>query len=179
MKEQGGSNVRTVSIIAMVITTLAVADQYTKGLVEARLSLGESMNIIPGFFDIVYITNKGAAFGFLSGVDSVWVHRGFTAFTLVAMVALVMMYRSFPPGVRLGRVAAVMIAAGAVGNLIDRIEQGYVTDFLLVYIGKYQWPAFNLADSLISVGVVFMAYSLVFLMGQGEERETDGTEDDI
>ncbi|MDH5637872.1 MAG: signal peptidase II [Nitrospinota bacterium] len=176
MKEQDGSNVKTVSIIAMVIATLAAADQYTKGLVEARLSLGESMKVIPGFFDIVYITNKGAAFGFLAGVDSVWVHRGFTAFTIVALGVLVMMYRSFPPDVRLGRVAAVMIASGAVGNLIDRIEQGYVTDFLLVYIGKYQWPAFNLADSLISVGVVFMAYSLVFFTGHGEEPETDETE---
>lgn len=164
------------AIIFAVVTTLVVADQYTKGLVESSMTLGQGVNVIPGFFDIVYITNKGAAFGFLSRVDSVWIQRGFTAFTFVALGALVMIYRSFPPEVRVGRVAAVMIASGALGNLVDRIERGSVTDFLLVYIGKYQWPAFNLADSLISVGVALMAYSLIFLVPREDNPQEEKPE---
>ena len=174
MQTDNNSSYKTMVFILAVIATLAGADQYTKGLVETRLPLGEGVNVIPGFFDIVYITNKGAAFGFLAGVDSVWITRGFTAFTFVAMGVLVYLYRTFPPEATLGRVASVMIASGAMGNLIDRVQRGAVTDFLLVYIGKYQWPAFNLADSLISVGVVFMAYSLVF---HGPKRSDQDNEE--
>lgn len=150
------------AIIAFIVAALVAADQYSKGLIEATLPLGGGFNVIPGFFDIVHIRNSGAAFGLLSGVDSEWVSRGFMLFTLVALCALVMMYRTLPALERLSRAALVMIGAGAIGNLIDRVERGGVTDFLLFYIGEYRWPAFNVADSLITVGVVALAVTIVF-----------------
>jgi signal peptidase II len=162
METGRGFSLKMALLIAAVIAGLALADQYTKGLVERRMTLGQGIAVIPGFFDVVYVRNRGAAFGILSGVDSAWVQRGFTAFTLLAMAALVNIYRSFPPDERLGRVAVVMIGSGAVGNLIDRVQRGSVTDFLSFHIGQYQWPAFNLADSLITVGVCFLAYALIF-----------------
>jgi len=157
-------------LVLCIVAILAIADQWSKGLIETRMTLHQSVNVLPGFFDIVYIRNRGAAFGIMAGVDSVWVGRGFTIFTLFALAALAGLYRGFPPGERLGRAAITMIASGAVGNLWDRLEHGSVTDFLLFYIGKYQWPAFNLADSLITTGVVLLAYSLIFHMPPEEPQ---------
>ena len=150
------------AVLALIVAALVAADQYTKGLIESSLPLGGGFNVIPGFFDIVHIRNTGAAFGLLSGVDSEWVSRGFMLFTVVALGALAAMYRSLPAGERLSRTALVMIGSGAIGNFIDRVERGGVTDYLLFYIGEYRWPAFNVADSLITVGVIALVVTIIF-----------------
>ncbi len=159
--------------VPAVVAALVAADQLTKRMIEAVFILGESRPVIPGFFDLILIKNTGSAFGFLGQTGSAWVPRGFTAFTLIALVVIVMLYRSMSVQERIGRVALVMIGSGALGNLIDRVRNGAVTDFLLFYIGRYQWPAFNLADSLITVGVALLTYALVFHT-QGTGKEPSG-----
>lgn len=149
-------------LIPLVVAALIAADYVTKRMIEGSFRMGERRSVISGFFDLTFIKNTGAAFGFLADVDSVWVQRGFTAFTLVALVAVVLLYRSMEQSERVGRASLVMIGSGAVGNFIDRLREGAVTDFLLVYVNGYYWPAFNVADSLISVGVVLLAYTILF-----------------
>ena len=109
-----------------------------------------------------------------SEIESVWVQRGFTAFTIIALIIIVTLYRSMSPMDRMGKISLVMIGTGALGNLADRIRDGAVTDFLLFYTGKYYWPAFNVADSLITTGVVVLSYALIFL-GAGSDRDSSGS----
>ncbi|VAX16044.1 Lipoprotein signal peptidase [hydrothermal vent metagenome] len=147
--------------VATVIFLVA-SDQVSKWVVEATFPLGSSSIVIPGFFNLVHIQNKGAAFGFLSGIDSAWINRGFTATATLALFVIVFLYRSLGPNEKVAKVAMVLIGAGALGNLIDRIRLGSVTDFLLFYVGEYSWPAFNVADSCVTVGVTLLAYSIIF-----------------
>jgi len=158
---KGGGRLSAFMIPLACAIVLIAADQITKALIQSSFAVNESVEVIPGFFNIVFIMNKGAAFGFLSDVESEWVSWGFTAIAAAAIAVIVVLYRSLGMGERAARVSLVLIGSGAVGNLIDRIRFGEVTDFLLFYIGKYQWPAFNVADSCITVGVILLGYSLL------------------
>lgn len=159
--------------IPVVMAALIAADYATKRMIEGSFRMGERHSVIPGFFDLTFIKNTGAAFGFLADVDSVWVQRGFTAFTLVALAAIVLLYRSMEPAERVGRASLVMIGSGAIGNFIDRLKEGAVTDFLLVHVNGYYWPAFNVADSLITVGVVLLACTILFHTPPAEDTPPD------
>lgn len=132
---------------------VVIVDQLTKLWIMNNFTLHEQLNIIPGFFNLVYVTNTGAAFGFLAG-DKTWLRQAF--FIGVAIIALGVIVFAFGHLKKQGRLfvyALSLIAGGAVGNLIDRLRFGSVVDFLDFYLGSYHWPAFNAADSAISVGV--------------------------
>ncbi|MDP2838911.1 MAG: signal peptidase II, partial [Syntrophales bacterium] len=150
------------NILFLAITVLVVLlDQATKVWIISTLGLHEGFPLIDGFFSIVHVRNPGAAFGFLAGAPPLFRYLFFIAVT-VAAIALILHY------LRVSRIevpslvsALALILAGAVGNLIDRIRFGEVVDFLDVYIGGYHWPAFNVADSAITVGAgVLMAVLL-------------------
>ncbi|MBU4372052.1 MAG: signal peptidase II [Proteobacteria bacterium] len=150
------------NILFLAITFLVVLlDQATKAWILATLRLHEGFPVIDGFFSIVHVRNPGAAFGFLAGAPPLFRSIFFLAVT-VAAIALILHYLRVsrieePPLVS----ALALILGGAVGNLIDRIRFGEVVDFLDVYIGSHHWPAFNVADSAITVGaVVLMAVLL-------------------
>ena len=120
--------------------------------------------LIDGFFNIVHVRNPGAAFGFLAGAPPLFRYIFFIAVT-VAAILLILHY------LRVSRIeepslvsALALILAGAVGNLIDRVRFGEVVDFLDVYIGAHHWPAFNVADSAITVGAAVL---IVILLGDG------------
>ncbi len=130
------------------------ADQFTKILVLNHMDLYESIPVLPGFFNLTFMTNNGAAFSLLAGQPAMWRQIFFICTASTALVILVVAHRSFSRSHRLYGPAFGLIAGGAVGNLIDRIRLGHVIDFLDVYIGKYHWPAFNVADSAITVGVI-------------------------
>jgi signal peptidase II len=147
------------NILFLAITILVVLlDQATKAWILTTLKLHEGFPLIDGFFNIVHVRNPGAAFGFLAGAPPLFRSIFFVAVT-VAAIALILHY------LRVNRIeepylvsALALILAGAVGNLIDRIRFGEVVDFLDVYIGSHHWPAFNVADSAITVGAgVLMA----------------------
>lgn len=137
----------------MVMLLLLVADQVSKWWVRAELTLYESRELIPGFFSLVHYTNPGVAFGLFGGDNSAWRRFFFVGATLVALLLLVLLYRHVRHQSRLYLYALALIASGALGNLLDRVRFGEVTDFLDIYVRSYHWPAFNVADAAITVGV--------------------------
>lgn len=159
------SHTTAVSVSAFLI----VADLLTKLWIESAFRLGDAVSVIPGFFSVVYIKNRGSAFGFLSQVPGNIVIYGFTVLAIVAIGFVIAMYRSLQPEDIFSRISFVLIGSGASGNLIDRFRSGSVTDFLLFYIGQWSWPAFNVADSCITVGVFILGYAILFKPGVSAE----------
>ncbi len=132
---------------------LAVLDQLSKYWVSASLGYGEA-HAYTGFFNLVLTHNRGAAFSFLAGAGG-WQRVFFIAIALVAIVVIsVLLVRH--AGDRLFCLALALILGGAIGNVLDRIVLGYVIDFLDFHIAGWHWPAFNLADSAITVGAVLL-----------------------
>jgi signal peptidase II len=134
-----------------IALVLVLADQFTKILVLGSFQLGEGIPVT-GFFNLVRVHNAGAAFSFLAGASG-WQRWFFTALGLVAAVVIVWMLKGHP-GQRLFCFALVCILGGAVGNVIDRVLYGYVVDFLDFHWAGMHFPAFNVADSAITVGAV-------------------------
>lgn len=143
------SAVRFTTIFFLVVCL----DQLTKLWLVQNFSLYESRMIIPGLFNLTYLTNTGAAFGFLAGHPAWWRQVFFITMALVALIAIFFLHRKIAAESRWYTVSLALIAGGAVGNLIDRVRQGAVIDFLDVYLSTHHWPAFNVADSGICVGV--------------------------
>lgn len=141
-----------------------VADQISKFLILDRMQLFESIPVLPGLFSITSIRNPGAAFGLLGGVDDNIRILLLSAVSILAVALLAIYYLRSAPHERLSRFAAALVIGGALGNLIDRVRFGEVIDFLDVYIGRYHWPAFNIADSAISIGIG------LFLWGSWQEH---------
>ncbi|MEJ2033183.1 MAG: signal peptidase II [Deltaproteobacteria bacterium] len=131
---------------------MILLDQLTKWWVMSTFALHESRAVLPGFFNLTFVTNTGAAFGFLAGRETDLRQAFFVGVSLAALVALVFAYRHFRHEGQLAVTALGLIAGGAMGNLIDRLRFGQVIDFLDVYIGTYHWPAFNVADAAITIG---------------------------
>jgi signal peptidase II len=136
-----------------IAAAVVLVDQLTKLWIIANFRLYEQLNIIPGYFDLVYVTNTGAAFGFMSGSQSSMRQLFFISVAVVALIVILYAYMQLREQGRIFVWSLGMIAGGAVGNLIDRIRLGSVVDFLDFYVGKHHWPAFNVADSAITVGV--------------------------
>ncbi len=144
-------------IYYLVISVFVIiVDQATKYMVISALGLHEIRPIIPGLFNLTYVTNTGAAFGFLAGSGK-WRHLFFMSVGLVAsggLVYLLMVSRTMDPLFFWG---LALILGGALGNLIDRILWRHVIDFLDFHINSYHWPAFNVADSAITIGGLMLA----------------------
>jgi signal peptidase II len=148
----------------MVTVALLVfaADQVTKAWALARLQPVRSVPVVPGLVDLTLVFNTGVAFGFLSRLPPEW-RWLVTIFSMTALVLLVSVaWRLVPQGGWLGRLALGLVFGGAAGNLLDRWRLGAVVDFLDVHWKQYHWPAFNVADSAITVGVVLLAAELAF-----------------
>jgi signal peptidase II len=146
--------------LAVGLAVLAL-DQATKALALSRLSPGVPVPLVDGLLALTLVMNPGLAFGLLATVPPGW--RWVVALlSLAALSALaVLAARLLPTGGRSAALALGLIFGGAVGNLIDRWRFGAVVDFIDVYWGAYHWPAFNVADSAISVGVAFLALRLL------------------
>ena len=134
-----------------VVLFAAAADQATKAMIMLSFSPHESRSIIDGLFNLVYVTNTGAAFSFLAGAGA-WVHWFFVAVAVLAIAGFTAAWWAWGRDKRLLTIAMALIVGGAIGNLIDRLRFGAVVDFLDVMIGSYHWPAFNVADSCVCVG---------------------------
>ena len=136
-------------------------DQITKALVDRYMALYESRSIVDGILKLTYVQNRGAAFGILSDADLPYQSWLFALVSLVALAAIAAYAWKLPAGSRMPRVALALIMGGAVGNLLDRLRLGYVVDFVDVFWGVYHWPAFNVADSAISVGVALLLLDIL------------------
>ncbi len=143
-------------IIGLTILTVFLLDRLTKSVIIGYLAVGDVIPVVPGFFDIVHVRNRGAAFGILGG--------GGTASAVVlaivsALAIAVLFYLIKEATTRLQIFALSLITGGALGNLVDRIVLGEVVDFLDFHARGYHWPAFNVADSAITIGVVLALVS--------------------
>lgn len=136
-----------------------VPDLITKALVLSNLPLWASKPVIPGFFNITHVVNRGAAFGFLNDADITWQAGFFVAVTLAAVgfIGYLLTSANDEPFLVTG---LGLVLGGALGNLVDRIRFGYVVDFLDIFVGELHWPAFNVADSAITLGAAAVLVSL-------------------
>ncbi|MDB5803180.1 MAG: lipoprotein signal peptidase [Betaproteobacteria bacterium] len=139
---------------ALTVLLLLVADQLSKAAITAHFAYGESVPVIPGFFNLVLVYNPGAAFSFLSG-ESGWQRWFFIGITIAA-VALIMWMIHRHRSDKLFCWGLTLILGGAVGNLVDRIRLGHVIDFLDFVFGNWHFWAFNVADSAITVGAALL-----------------------
>ena len=138
------------AIVALVL----FLDQLTKLYIATTFTLYESVTILENFFHITYILNPGAAFGIFAGKTAAFRVPFFLIVSFVASVGIVIFYRSVED--RLARAALSLILGGAIGNMIDRARLGEVIDFIDVHWYNNHWPAFNVADSAITIGVGLM-----------------------
>ena len=154
----------TVRVIGLVAAIIAVADRLTKFWIIENLAYGGEIPVISGLFSIVHFRNPGAAFGLASGLGSPWREVLLISVAVIAVVMLTNLVRMSSPGDRLLRLSAASIIGGAIGNLYDRIAYGEVVDFLYFYWQEWYWPAFNVADSCITVGAILLVVAT--LMGE-------------
>jgi len=159
-------NRRDIHVILLVLVVV-LADQLTKLWIMNSLPLHGKRIIIPGLFNLVHVTNTGAAFGLLAGEHALWRQVFFIVVALVALAAIFLVYRQVKAKGLVFTVAVGLIAGGALGNLVDRIRFGAVVDFLDFYIKNYHWPAFNVADSAITVGVGLFLVASIFGIDHG------------
>lgn len=145
---------------------ILLLDQLTKFIVDQTMPLHHSIPVIDDLFSLTYIRNTGAAFGILAGSAAAFRLPFLVLFSIVAIVFIVMMLRRLPERETGLITALAFILGGALGNLIDRVAYGEVIDFLDFYWSRFHWPAFNVADSFITIGVLITVYYLIKAKGE-------------
>jgi signal peptidase II len=153
-------------LVAGCLLFIIVADQVSKMIVDRTMPLHYSIPVIEGFFNLTYIRNTGAAFGIFAGGAAVYRLPFLILFSALAIGFILMMLKRLPDHETGLIVALSFVLGGAIGNLIDRLAYGEVIDFLDFHWSGYHWPAFNLADSFITVGVLITVYYLIKAKGE-------------
>ncbi len=164
-------------LLIIIAPLVFILDQLSKLAVLAWIPEGMRIPIIPGFFDLVHFRNLGAAFGLFSTMSASVRVPFFYAVAAVAAIALGFLYRSLPDRDRLLQVSLALIFGGIAGNILDRVRLGSVVDFLSFHLGDHvldfsiggwqvqtalEWPAFNIADSAITVAMILLIWSALF-----------------
>lgn len=144
-----------------LILSIFLADQLTKLIIKKNMIVYQSKEVIKGFFNITYIHNKGAIFGFLAHSQNPYISLFLMLASLGALALIVYYFIKIPSEEKNLKISFSLILGGAVGNLFDRVVQGYVIDFLDFHIRKFHWPAFNLADASITIGALFLIFILL------------------
>jgi len=152
-------------IVTGWVTAIAVVDQVTKAVVDGKMPLHHSIAIIDGLFNLTYVRNTGAAFGIFAGSHEVFRRPFLIGVSIIAIGFILVMLRRLREDATGLTTALAFILGGAIGNLIDRIVYGEVIDFLDVYWSSYHWPAFNVADSFITIGVTITLFYLAGAKG--------------
>lgn len=145
----------------LLIAVLLGADQLSKWLVTQKVALHSTVPVIPGFFNLTHIHNRGAIFGAFGRAGSPLVYLALTLASLTALGLVIYYFARTPVTERGLKVSLSFILAGALGNLSDRVLRGYVVDFLDFYVGRWHWPFFNVADSCITVGALALLFFFV------------------
>lgn len=143
-----------------LILLVLIADQSTKIIVSKTITPHTNKVVIPGFFNLSHIHNRGAIFGFFSQSGKPFVYILLTVASLLALILVVYYFFKTPSSEKTMKISLSLILGGALGNLIDRVIRGYVVDFADFYIGRWHWPSFNVADSCITIG----AFLLIFVL---------------
>ena len=158
--------------MAFLVLALALfaVDRWSKLAVAAAMPLHSSKSIIPGFFDLVHARNTGIAFSLFADAGPLLKDFILPALSAIAATAvLALFWRSGGEAVRMS-LALALILAGAAGNLYDRAAYGYVVDFLDFYVGRWHWPAFNVADSCITVGAILLLIESIAGEGAAQKQ---------
>ncbi len=150
---------------------IVLIDRWTKWLVATRIALYTHIQIIPGFFRLTHTENTGAAFSLFADSPAHWKTALLIGFSVVAMVIVSVLLWKQRQALTMTGIALSLILGGAAGNLWDRVLSGRVVDFLLFYVGRYQWPVFNLADSAIVVGAGLLVVEILFSSPKGLAQE--------
>lgn len=146
-------------LVGSIIGVVIILDQITKYMVEKQVRLYEVIQVIPGFFNITHVRNKGAAFSLFSGAPERFRSMFFITVTIVAIAVIAALIRKTKESLLIASFS--LIAGGAAGNLIDRVRYGEVVDFIQWYVKSYYWPSFNLADSAITIGVGLLVIDML------------------
>ncbi len=149
-------------LIAAIVVLL---DRLTKGLVAQRITLHDSIDVVPGLFRLTHVQNQGAAFGLFSDSPSEWKVAMLILFSVAALAVVSALLWKNGNALNATAIALSLVFGGALGNLWDRVANGRVIDFLDFYFGSHHWPAFNIADSAIVVGALLLL-SEIFLAPQ-------------
>jgi len=153
---------------------LIILDQYTKMWVNTHIPKHHSIMVFNDFFALTHIRNPGVAFGLGADWSSQYKTYMFIGFSIIAIIAILIFFHQTPPGNKIVRVGLILIFSGAIGNMIDRILYQEVIDFLDLFVGGYHWPAFNIADSCITIGVFLMFVDLILA---GKTSQVEGSSD--
>lgn len=148
-----------------VSLVVIVLDQMSKFIASGMLILHDPVAVLP-FFNLTLMHNTGAAFSFLAGASG-WQRWFFTVLAMIVSVVLVVWLRRLQPQDKWMAAALALVLGGAVGNLIDRVMYGYVVDFIQLYYKDWYYPAFNIADSAITVGAVMLVIDTL----RGKEKQ--------
>ncbi len=146
----------------LIAITILLLDRLSKALVSANVPLHESITVIPGFFRITHVLNRGAAFGLFSESPSHYKIGFLIGFSVLALLVVSTLLWKHTQSMTSTAFALSLIMGGALGNLWDRVLSGHVVDFLEFYVGNYIWPDFNLADSAIVVGALILMAEIIF-----------------
>jgi signal peptidase II len=157
---------RKPKIVWISVLGIVALDQLTKYIVDRIMPLHGSIEVIEDFFNLTYIRNTGAAFGIFAGSAAAFRLPFLVLVSTAAIVFILIMIRRLRDDQTGLLVALAFVLGGAIGNLIDRLVYGEVIDFLDVYWSSYHWPAFNIADSFITVGVAITVYYLIGTKGE-------------
>ncbi|MFH0812656.1 MAG: signal peptidase II [Pseudomonadota bacterium] len=141
-----------VLILLIIIPLVLFLDQITKLWIEHHLTHVQSIQVVQNFFHITCIRNTGGAFGIFSGIEIPYFQKFFIVVTLITIVLIGVLYWKLQTNQYGPASAIALIIGGAIGNLIDRIRLGGVIDFIDLHVYSYHWPAFNVADSAITIG---------------------------
>jgi signal peptidase II len=140
-------------LLLLITLPLYVLDQLTKWATLEFIPLHHEIPIIPGFFNLVHVTNTGSAFGLMRG----WFNFHLVFGAIMTVVMFVLLFKKSTDN--LTRLASALILSGIFGNITDRILHGHVVDFLDFYVGQHHWPAFNIADSAIVLAVALFLWT--------------------
>jgi len=154
----------------LIAVLVVILDRWAKWSVERNIPLHDGIQIIPGFFRLTHVENRGAAFGLFNDSPSEWKLAILVLFSLVALVIVSTLLWKNSHAMTTTGVGLALILGGALGLLWDRLLNGRVVDFLLFYVGQYQWPAFNVADSAIVVGAGLMVFEILFTKPAAQEK---------
>ena len=151
---------RKYRVLLLLCFWILFVDQWTKQAVQQRLVLYQKVEVIHGFFNLVHVRNTGGAFGIFGGEKGGLGSFLFVAVSLIAIGSILFLFVRLKEDERILSLSFSLVLSGAIGNLIDRLRYGEVVDFLDFYLFSYHWPAFNIADSAICLGIGLMAFEL-------------------
>ena len=155
--------------VLLTVLFVALADQLSKYVIRTEFEQGEILPIFPKFFNLTFIYNPGAAFGLFGDLPETYRQIVIGLVSLIAFLVIIRLVLFEAKNDIYSLIALSAILGGAVGNVIDRVSLGAVVDFLDVYWNDYHWPAFNIADSAISLGVVVVFFRML-LSGSAEKH---------